>query len=119
MVRAGSDEETEALGRSSSEGRRVQKEMEPQAKGALEVGEEVALCTDADGRPVVLGRGSWGHIYLATRWGTQVYICPPAPLPCPSPPTFPAPLTQTATPGSCLRVSIAFAIMETAAHHVT
>mmetsp|Transcript_12482 Transcript_12482/g.37497 ORF Transcript_12482/g.37497 Transcript_12482/m.37497 type:complete len:888 (-) Transcript_12482:561-3224(-) len=67
----GSDEETEALGRSSSEGRRVQKEMEPQAKGALEVGEEVALCTDADGRPVVLGRGSWGHIYLATRWGTQ------------------------------------------------
>lgn len=56
--------------------------MEPLARDAgkevgspLEAGEEVRLCTDAEGNPVVLGRGSWGHIYLATRWGTQV--CPP------------------------------------------
>lgn len=37
--------------------------------------EEISFSTDSHGRPIVLGRGSWGHIYLARRWGTQVPSC--------------------------------------------
>lgn len=39
--------------------------------------EEIAFCTDTEGKPVALGRGSWGRIYLAMRWGTQARLLPP------------------------------------------
>jgi len=51
--------------------RTVQLSAENDSREFQGVGEEVAFCTDAQGRRVVLGRGSWGHIYLATRYGTQ------------------------------------------------
>lgn len=34
--------------------------------------EEITFCLDGEGQPVMLGQGSWGCIYLACRWGTQV-----------------------------------------------